>query len=466
VDEFTPEELAENERLRIEALQEEDETELEKFARLQDEELASEMPREKSGALDDRPILDFGTARRFVSDHLGTEDAALAHLHVCFSNYLAVLDPDAIAVVLATAVAQAETSADPLWLMLVGSSSGSKSETIRTVSALGDKNLSDLTRAGLLGGHAAKEGGIVRTGLLAKLGDGCNALVTISDLSSLLSRGGGRMSGQEQAGVYEALRDVYDGEYTRTMDRLEVTWRGRLTILAGVTPAIDAMRTYTTALGTRFCYFRLDQMTDAHRDMIARVVFDRSELKAHREAAQAQAQVIVEAAREKVTSVELPASMRDAVVGCANYASYGRVNLPRDYRGTVDGVADWEEPGRLTGQLVVLARSLCALGLGEVAMQRIVRRTAQSCMPADMLAVLRQCDSRRSTSSIAARSGLHRAVATRALEGWAATGVVHEQRVSDGTTPPPDEDGTDRRAREWVWSDYHREAIESTILRP
>jgi len=365
--------------------------------------------------------------------------------------YMTVVDPDAVAVVLATAVAAAAVDDDPLWLMLVGPSSGSKSETIRTVAKLADSNLSDLTRAGLLGGHMAKRDDAVvtvRTGLLAKLGDGCNALVTISDLSPLLSRGS--VSGQEQSGIYEALRDIYDGKYTRTMDRLEVSWNGRLTLLAGVTPAIDAMRTYTTALGTRFCYFRLDPMADVDRLKIARMVANRSDLKSLREAARSEADAVVQAARERVANAVISDVVRDTIVSCANLAAYGRVNLPRDYRGDVSGMADWEEPGRLTGQLCVLARSLTALGIGDDAVQRIVKRTARSCMPADMLAVLRACGDWRSTSEVARRAGVNRShVATRALEAWAATGVI-EERAADTSI-------------DWRWSETHEAGIESVM---
>jgi hypothetical protein len=397
-----------------------------------------------------------------LRDVYGVGDEALAKLFFQIDSYLALDDVDSMLAVMACAVSVADADGEPLWLLLVGPASGSKTETIRATKRIADAQLSDITLAGLLSGRPPKgdDPSPSRSGLLSELGDDCNAFVTISDLSSLLGRNSGG-SGQPGTGVFEALRDVYDGTYTRTMDRCSPQWTGRITFVAAVTPAIDSYSGYADALGPRWAYFRLRQLSDERRKLVSRLVSERKDVELHRAAVQHAVRDIVVEARQRVASTDVPEAVRDAIESSAMLASYGRAAVPRDYQGRVVDVAYWEEPGRLVQQLTKLARGLIALGVGEDVAVRIARRAAMSCIPAARAQVLDAVTDGgwHTTNAIAKAVGQKHLVVQRALEAWEASGTV-EMRVRDLSGVPGTEDnediGRDTRPREWRLSDDRR----------
>ena len=404
----------------------------------------------------------------------GIEDKELLKLFHQVSLYLSFDDPDALLAAMATAISVEDTDGEPLWLMLVGPSSGSKTETIRMVAKVADRQVSDLTLAGLLTQRPGKNGPGPRHGLLAQLGDDCNAFVTISDMSSLLGRG--NISGQTQTGVFEALRDIYDGAYQRQMDRVSPAWTGRITMLAAVTPAIDQMRTHAEALGPRWVYFRLQQLDDSQRALVGHTVANRTNLNEQRADVAEQVDAIIKRARHRLLGggADLSDHIEQVVLKGANLATYGRATVPRDYRGQIEGEAHWEEPGRLTQQLLKLARGLAALGIGDEAVERVVRRAALSCMPSTRLAVLevlagQDAEEWLSTNQIATITKLHRLVARDALEDWASVAgqALVERRIkpprNGDLMPEPDEDDEssrqDTRARQWRVAPNARELV-------
>jgi hypothetical protein len=392
-------------------------------------------------------MADDGVEGGFIKQLYGVESAELAKLFLTIQSYLHLDDTDALLAAMATAVSTADADRDPLWLMIVGPSSGSKTENIRMLEGVADSKQSDLTLAGLLTQRPKAE----PSGLLSKLGNGCNAFVTVSDMSSLLNRGGGKMSGQATVGVFEALRDIYDGYFSRQMDQVETQWTGRLTLLAAVTPVIDQMRAHADALGTRWVYYRLAPIDPEQRNAVAQMVSGRKDLRQHRSDAARAVASLVTGARGRVGGVLLSTATQEVVQHGADLAAYGRVVVPRDYRGFPDGIPHWEEPGRLTGQLDVMARALTALGIGEAAVQRIIRHSALSTMPQEMRLSLEQLVDGEwtSTKAVADKGHIDRIVCRRALEGWAATGVVDERRRTVDGEVPLGEDSPDRRTREW-----------------
>jgi len=402
----------------------------------------------------------------------GIADHDLAVVLYGIETYLALDDADALIAALAAAVSVNDTDGEPLWLLLVGPSSGSKTETIRTQTTLADKQLSDITLAGLLSARPGKS----PTGVLPDLGNGCNAYVTISDLSSLLNRGGsgGGMSGQQQSGVFEALRDIYDGAYTRTMDRVSPSWHGRVTLLAAVTPAIDQMRVHADALGPRWVYFRLRQLDKEQRKLVQHMVTSRTNVNANRADVAELVAGVVALARERLPNTAVPDETIELVERSADIATFGRATVPRDYRGQIDGVAHWEEPGRLTHQLLKLARSLTALNIGTEAVDRIVRRAAVSCMPttrvlaASTLGTLGD-DEWISTNEVARRASQNRQVMRKALEDWEAIGIC-EMRFRNaaqsvvGAEDHEDQRVHDTRTRDWRLHPDFRELVRGVIV--
>jgi DNA-binding transcriptional regulator YhcF (GntR family) len=414
-------------------------------------------------------VLDARRDRHPLAALYGVDDPALASLLYTTSGYLSFDDPDAIIAALATAVSAAADEDDrPLWMLIVGSASGGKTEAVMMVERAAQAILSDVTLAGLLTQRPGKD----RTGLLARLGDGCNAFAIVRDMSSLLSRGSGGgkgVSGTTQAGVFEALRDIYDGRYQRDMEGVSPRWEGRVTMLAAVTQAVDEVAPYIDKLGTRFTYFRLNDLTADQRRNVTAKVINRSGTDALRRQAQEQAEAVIIAARERLTTdqVEVDADTLALIQDCAEFVALGRVIVPRDFRGQVDGIPYHEEPGRITQQLLKLARALTALNVGPTKTRELIRRVAVSCLTAErarVLGALAGRAERLSTNALARELRLHRRVVRRALEDMEAVEFVNVELVgSPGAIDDEDDRARDTRARTWALTDQARAGVERIV---
>jgi hypothetical protein len=391
------------------------------------------------------------------------QDSALVSstLH-SISDYLVLADADAFIAAWACAVSVADSDAEPLWLMLVGPASASKTETISTLKRSWDERLNQLSRAGL-STQATGKGGNSKppTGLLHRLGNGCNAFVTIPDLSSLLVRGPSA-SGSQQGDVYDALRDIFDGYYRRSMGGVAPDWEGRITLLGAVTPEIDTFSAHGDALGPRWVFFRYAQLTQEQARAMALGVVHRDEtVTASREAVTEAVYSLITAARARVSSVVLSAETEEIIVDCALVAARGRASIRRE-RGQVTGAPNWEEPARLVHQLKKLARSLQALEIGDEAVRRIVRRCAVSVVPSVRGSVIEALADLEEDEWISTRhlsNTIHRSlkVSRYAAEDWEAVTVaeVHVGDPSAKTTLSEDEGEDneeytrDRRPRYW-----------------
>jgi hypothetical protein len=99
-------------------------------------------------------------------------------------------------------------------------------------------------------------------GLLEKLGETVekdrvftttgNAILLCKDFTTVLS-----MRRESRAEILSQLREIHDGEFRRTFGTGETkVWRGRITIIAAVTPAIDRHYSVFGVLGERFLQVR------------------------------------------------------------------------------------------------------------------------------------------------------------------------------------------------------------------
>jgi hypothetical protein len=359
--------------------------------------------------------------------------AVMLPLQVAMSAYTHLFDLDAIIAGLAVGVAQA-IPGDPLWLMLVHASSGGKSEVVRLLDGVADERLKDATLPGLISMTQAKQPRPI--GLLMGY-VGADALFTISDLSSML--GDTRQSSAQKTELWNALRDIYDGEYSRVMHGGAVAWNGRLTMLSACTPEIDRFTAYANALGTRWLQYRPPETDVPERIERADYVLRRSEINEKRRHAQAIATDLITAARERIPAA-LPESFYEPLAWVADLAAYGRATIPRGWNREVDGVQSIEEPMRLAGQLQMLALACLALGVGEAMALRVTHRAALSSMPQDrrrVLMVLAGTEEPLSGRAVARAADLHHAVASRALEDWALLGFVETERTNDDGDPIP-----------------------------
>ncbi|MDJ0341776.1 hypothetical protein [Streptomyces sp. PH10-H1] len=354
-----------------------------------------------------------------------------ARLFDQIGEYLHLEDPAHIRFALAAGVSSA-LDGDPLWGMIVGPPSGGKTEAVGLLDDVTEEHVDDITGPALLSWTQGKNPR--PTGILTRVGS--RAFVSISDFSTILAssdRGGRDV-------LFSLLRRAYDGEVNREVGNTPdpLVWRGRLTLLAAVTPAIDNFSSHSDALGPRWLYCRTADTDAEHKKAVQRKRRRMTDLKAKQEEARRTATALVYAARGTVREIELDDETYDALEDAASLTCLGRAAVPRHAYGRreIDGVPVIEEPGRVTGQIVALAKSLIALGEPVEHAVALARKCALDTLPQARLRVLEQLANgeQMTVSTLSATTGLHRHVARRALE---------DMEVLDMTQCPRTEEAAD-----------------------
>jgi hypothetical protein len=343
----------------------------------------------------------------------GSPAALLADFLDQMKTYVHLADHGHVIFALAVAVSS-DLDGEPLWGMLVGPPSGGKSEAVKALDEIADEHVDDITGPALLSWMPGKNP--KPAGILTRIPS--RAFVSISDFSTVLATSdrGGRDT------LFALLRRAYDGHVVREVGNSPrpLTWTGRLTLLAAVTPAIDNFSSHTDALGPRWLYCRLPETDSAHKKATVRKRRKIEGLAEKQAEAQRRASALVRAARRVVGDVELDDEMYDQLEDAAMLTCLGRAAVPRNAYGRreIDGIPIIEEPARITGQIVSLAKSLLALGVSRGEALALAGKCALDTVPQARLACLKQLAGGEpmTVSEVRRRTGLNRHVARRALE--------------------------------------------------
>jgi hypothetical protein len=171
-----------------------------------------------------------------------------------FDHWLLLPDPTPIYAVLGTVAANL-LPGDPVWTGLIGPPSSAKTEILNSISGLPNvMQAATLTVAGLLSGVPKKQRiGGAKGGLLRQIGD--FGMISLKDFGSVLS-----MHTETRAEVLAALREVYDGAWTRHLGSdggRSLAWKGKVGLLFGATGVYDSHYSVIGTLGDRFFLCRL-----------------------------------------------------------------------------------------------------------------------------------------------------------------------------------------------------------------
>lgn len=282
--------------------------------------------------------MTFDELQKQVGEYVYTEDNGMAR------------------VALASVLANRLKLGDPVWLLLIGPSSGGKSQILRPI-ALSDerfiKRVDDLTENTLLSGM-----GDGSKSLLKQIGS--QGIVVISDLTVLFSK-----NQEARAAILSQLRMVYDGEMTKFVGNSEkpIEWKGYLGMLAGSTPSVYGHFEEVADMGERFIYYRMKpyDVEKATRISLERTVFGKD---LDRKLADMYTEYVDSAGKKALDSSvpELSRIVEDRILRIALFAARLRTPAHYDkYEKKIDRIPVSEAPMRVALQLRAIARGLSVM---------------------------------------------------------------------------------------------------------
>ena len=348
------------------------------------------------------------------------EPVSLADARDVFRRWLGDdYDIDALDAVLVTAAVEA-LDGDPLWLLLISGSGNAKTETVQCLDGIGAVVTATITEGGLLSATPRKERAKDATGgLLRKLEP--RGVLVIKDVTSILS-----MNTETRAQVLGALREVYDGRWSRNVGTdggRTLEWTGRIAVVGAVTTAWDKAHSVIASMGDRFVLIRMD--STAGRVAAGRKAIGNtgSEVEMRAELAAAAAGVL---AGMNPVPVTLTDAETEVLLAAADLVTLARTGVEYDYRGDVTDAHAPEMPTRFAKQLAQIVRGGVAIGMDRLAAIRLAIRAARDSVPPMRLAIIDDVAKypNSSTADVRRRIDKPRATVDRQLQALHMLGVL------------------------------------------
>ncbi len=349
-----------------------------------------------------------------------------------FGKYYYLPDPGIVSVSLG-ALAANLLPGPPVWLMLVGPPGSGKTAILNAMGGLPNVHVAGtLTEASLLSGTARKERAADATGGLLRL-TGDFGILILKDFTSILS-----MNRDTRAATLAALREVYDGSWTRlvgTDGGKALHWQGKLGLLAGVTQSIDSHHAVTASMGERFLLHRLPISDPELQVLAAYQNASRTEEVAAETGASVRA--LFASGFDSTPLVRTDSGEVGRLGALAAIAAHARSSVERDGRTReVVYVHDSEMPARLTLSLLQLDSGMAALGIAAGERWRLIQKTALDCIPnlrRRALLTLRDLGTPANTSELAERLDHPTSTVRLALEDLTAHRVLRRIKTGQGS---------------------------------
>jgi hypothetical protein len=279
-------------------------------------------------------------------------------------------------------------------------------------------------------------------------------MLICKDFTSVLS-----MNRDARATVLAALREVYDGSWTRhvgTDGGRTLAWSGKVALMAGCTTTIDNHHAVMGTMGERFVLYRLPPVDEQEQTR-----------RALRHVGQegAMRQELADVVAGLFAGLDLPttpAALTDAetsrLVELATLAARCRSAVERDgHSREIELIPDPEAPSRIALTLARLLHGMTAIGVPGPEAWRIVVKVALDCMPAlrrKVFLLLAERSAFTETTAIATAVGYPTQTARRTLEDFTAHGVVARESGGGG------------KADRWALSAWARERYANAVTVP
>lgn len=335
-------------------------------------------------------------------------------------------DHQALAVALSAYAVHWYFDRDPVWLFVVGPSGSGKTSIIaRALTALPNVTaIADLTPHTFISALPKTKGG---SSLLLNLsplpGGGTHGVLVFKDFTSILCA-----RAESRREIIAQMRHISDGDYPPGKGVRVDNWRGKVTAIAAVTPAIERAWAFQRDMGERFLTIRWPRRGGAE---IARAAARQS---------RRQAGEFVELIRQFVEPATLNPGVEladDDMFGhLAEYVAVLRTLIHRDGSQHIDEQPWPEEPTRI-------AQTMTSVALGHAMLHRrkavnfedvaLARRIGFDSVPLIRLRVLATISQQTSQSEIKRETGLPTTAIIRTCEDLEALGVIERDKAGDYT---------------------------------
>ena len=272
-----------------------------------------------------------------------------------YMTYTGIID-----VSLASIVATRMNLGDPVWLVLIGKSSGGKSQILRPLSLTDNKfihRIDDVTENTFLSGMQSKG---ENNSLLLRIGK--RGLIILSDLTVLFSK-----SSEARATILSQFRMIYDGEMTKFSGNSSkpIRWpeegKGHLGVIAGSTPSIYAHFEEVADMGERFIYYRMKEVDPRVATELAlnRTIFGQELDETLASIYGEYIQKVVEYSIENELVPTITEKVQQRIIDISVFAEKARTPVHMDFKGErIMKIPTPAMPMRVALQLSTIAKSL------------------------------------------------------------------------------------------------------------
>lgn len=344
-------------------------------------------------------------------------------------------DDSIIDTCLASIIATRLKLGDPIWMTIIGPSSGGKSQLLRPLALTQPKfmhRIDDLTENTFLSGIGSDKR---QYSLLHRIGK--HGMIVLSDLTVLFSK-----NSEAKNAILSQFRMLYDGEMTKHSGSSDkpITWSGYLGVLAGSTPSIYAHFEEVSDMGERFIYYRLKDHDDRKSSNTA--IHRKHRTKETDEALADLYRAYIKEKTENakdMSIVELTPEVTERIITIARFAEKIRTPIHMNQRETyINRIPITAFSARSALQLSTLARGLSIVhdGITEKTME-IIEWCGWSLANEEKRAILKilaeyPYAAGVSTQNIADKVGLSTEATGFILQGMAAIGVL--KRTGDSSS--------------------------------
>jgi len=337
------------------------------------------------------------------------------------------LEDDRLIDVAAGTYAANRLGADPLWLLILGPPSNTKTEILQCFAGHSKAIfISTLTPNTLVSGFKPKNG--LNPSLLPKLN---NKLLVLKDFTSVLS-----MRQESRTEVIGQLREAYDGKYDKSFGNgVTINWEGKFGFLGACTNEYDDHHAVISSMGERFLLYRTRNHDNGAMGLRAHEMVGRED-EVRAEVREAFQKFIAQFDDLEAISFRENKDIINAIISLACFVAIARTPVKRDYRGEVKPVLFHPEgSGRLTKQLKQLGYGL-SLAYGKDSIDEdvlaVLRKVARDLVPTMRLMVIKHLWERKACITEGAWRGTSEVAQSLDLPGSTTKTICEDLMIVGG----------------------------------